>query len=169
MTRTIDEVDADLQQTKASVPTLEGQLTTIPVTCWESSGAAPSSLCHWAYRTPLLAADIPLSVLGLSAVFNAWSLAVSDTAYWRADLQVGTDAIGWTTVATRSTQATGAYANGAIASRQIWSLAAATGPLISVPLGQIFAITWTPTPENTSGSPADMRLPVLYTLRYAEA
>jgi hypothetical protein len=168
-TPTLDSVNADLQGFKTQVPSLEGLLTTVPITSWNGPGAAPSSVCHWSYTTPLLSADVPLTVLSVSAVFNAWSLPVSDTAYWTAALEVGSNLAGWTVVAARSTQNTGANTNGPILARTPWTFNAATGGPWQVPQGQLLAINWSPVPENAPSSPPDMRLPLLYTIRYAEA
>lgn len=165
MTITLDSVNADLQTFKTQVPSLEGLLFSMTIPAWEPLAGTPGSVEHYAYRTTLLIGVVPLTILSVGLSFEAWTLAASSTAYWQADLQVGTGPAGWTTVATRTTQSTGANANGGVTARSPWTFDAATssGP-ISVAQGQLLAITWTPV-----GSPPDMDLPVTYTVRYAEA
>lgn len=165
MTITLDSVNADLQTTKASVPTLEESLLSFVVDSWPLNGAPVQSLSV-AYRTSLIVAPINLSILSLAISWEYWSLAASDTAYWYGNLEVGTGPAGFTTVATRSSQNTGVNANGAITARSPWTFDAAvtTTTPVSVTKGQLLAISWFP-----SGTVAAMKLPVTYTIRYAAA
>lgn len=149
----------------STVPTLEELPYGAKTTCWKDANNNPICVVPWSYRDTLLVAPINLSVLSVTLSFEYWTLPASDTSYWRADLQVGSGAT-WTTVATRSTQNTGSTANGGITARTPWTFDAAvsTTTPISLTMGQLLAIAWTPV-----GSPAAMLLPVTYTMRPAAA
>lgn len=161
---TLDSVNADLQATKAAVPTLEEQLTSTIVSCWKGTSDQPIDLVPWGYSATLLVAPINLSVLSVGLSFEYWSLPASDSAYWAASLLIGTSVAGFATAATRTTQNTGATANGGITARSPWTFNSAPGSPWTVPAGQLLLINWNPT-----GSPIQMKLPVTVTVRYAAA
>jgi hypothetical protein len=164
LTITLDSVNTDLQNTKASVPTLEEQLFSLVVDSWPNSSGTPITQIPWSIRTTLLVAPIPLKILSVAASFEYWTLAASDTAYWTGVVEHGTQSAGFTAVATRSTQNTGANANGGVAQRTAWTWDAAVWQDITYNAGDLMSVSWTPT-----GSPAPMVLPVTYTVRYRPA
>lgn len=161
MTITLDSVNADLQATKAAVPTIEEQMVTAFMASWPDASGNPITHVPWSYRVTLLVAPIPLKILSVAASFEYWNLAASDTAYWTGTVEHGTQAAGFTAVAVRSTQNTGANANGGVTQRTAWTWDAAVWQDVVYNAGDLMTIDWAPT-----GSPAYQVLPVTYTIRY---
>lgn len=158
---TTDELAADLSALQQATPTHEELLFTTPICCW-TAGTTPARDITSAVWITLVTAPIPMRILSVALSFEYWNLAASDTAYWKADLAQHTPAGAFNTFATRSTQNTGANANGPIVSRQAWTFDAAAWGTSDLAVGD--SLTLRPTPV---GSPvSDWRLPMVATVRY---
>jgi hypothetical protein len=161
MTRTIDEVDADLQTFKTQVPTLEEQIAIFSAQAWKQ-GSSLSLSMSGSFRMCMLTAPIPLRVLSVALCWEYWSLAASDTTYWTGAAQIGTGPGGFTTVAQRSTSNTAGTANGPIVARQAWTFDGAAWTANTLDAGDQLAILW-----SLTGSPAAFQFPLTATIRYA--
>lgn len=157
---TADEVQADLDLFMTQVPTLEDQLFVSQICCYTYSAPA-RDITGPAWLT-LATAPIPMRILSVTLSFEYWNLAASDTNYWRAELAVRVLSGASNIFATRTTQSTGANANGPIVARKAWTFdAAAWGPA-DLLAGESLMLRPSPT-----GSPAsDWRLPMTATVRY---
>lgn len=161
MTRSIDEVDADLQTLKTQVPTLEGLTQSVAFQTWTVGSAIVRTMTS-SFRQCLFIAPVPCRVLSVAFAFEYFSIDASDTSYWQAGLEIGPSAT-WPDLALRTTQNTGPNANGPIAARTAWTFDAAAWQPSDLAAGQILACTWSPV-----GSPAALRFPMLATLRVCE-
>jgi hypothetical protein len=157
---TTDELADDLAALKRVTPTIEELIATTSICCW-TSGTTPARDITSAVWITLLTAPIPLRILSVALSFEYWSLSASDTAYWQAEL-ARHDASAFTVFATRTTQSTGANANGAITSRQPWTFDAAAWGTADLAAGE--SLTLRPTPIG--GPASNWRLPMLATIRY---
>lgn len=158
---TTDELAAALADLQQATPTIEELIVTTSICCW-TSGAAPARDITSAVWITLLTAPIPLRILSVTLSFEYWNLAANDAAYWKAELAQHTPAGVFNTIATRTSQNTGATANGPIVARQGWSFDAAAWGVSDLAAGD--SLTLRPTPV---GSPAsDWRLPMIATTRY---
>jgi hypothetical protein len=158
---TVDDVNADLQDFKTRVPTLEEQIAIFSAQAWKSGSSLSLSMAS-SFRMCMLTAPIPLRVLSVALSWEYWSLAASDTTYWTAAAQIGTGPGGFTTVAQRSTSNTGATANGPIVARQAWTLDGAAWTANSLAAGDQLALLW-----SLTGTPAALQFPLTATIRYA--
>lgn len=157
---TTDELAADLAALRDSVPTLEEQLFSTTIPCW---GTTPGGSITTSNRITLLVAPIPLRILSVAISWDYQTLTASDTAYWTCALEHGNNASGsgFPDLAVRSTQNTGANANGGIASRVPWTFDAAAWASTDIAAGELLTVNWIPT-----GSPAALQFPQTYTVRY---
>lgn len=153
---TTDELAAQIAAMQAATPTLEELLFSDTIPSWNGNTTITGST-----RFTLLVAPIPLRILSVSISSEYQNLAASDTAYWTCALEHGTNTGGFPDLAVRSTQNTGANANGGIASRVPWTFDAATWVSQDVAAGELLTVLWTPT-----GSPAALQFPQTYTVRY---
>lgn len=157
---TLDELEAALLATQAATPTMEELLCSTTLCCWGST--TPASSITGSTRMTLMSAPIPLRILSVSVSWDYQTLTASDTAYWTCALEHGTNAGGgFPDLAVRSTQSTGANANGGIASRVPWTFDAATWVSQDVAAGELLTVNWIPT-----GSVAALQFPQTYTIRY---
>lgn len=157
---TVDELAAEVAALKAQTPTLEELLLV-------------SQICCYTYTTParditgpvwltLATAPIPLRILSVTLSFEYWSLPASDANYWQAELARHTVAGGSEVFATRTTQNTGANANGAIVQRKAWSFDAAAWGSADLAVGE--GLKLRPSPFGNPAS--NWRLPMTATIRY---
>lgn len=158
---TTDELAAEIATLKTQTPTLEELLTSTTVSCWRAAGA-PSTYITGVTALTLLVAPIPLRILSVALSFEYMNLTAHDVNYWKADLNRGDGPGGFTTFATRSTQVTGANANGGIVQREAWTFDAAAWTSSDLSVGDLLRVTFTPF-----GNPAaDIGLPMTATIRY---
>lgn len=154
---TIDELAAELAALKEQVPSLEELQFSTVVPCWNNGVDKFAS----ATAMTLLVAPIPLKVLSVALSFEYWSLAANDSAYWKMTLNKGSGT-SFADVATRTTQNTGANANGPIVARKAWTFDAAAWGDAELAAGDLLRMTASPV-----GSPAaDFDLPYTATIRY---
>lgn len=154
---TIDELAAELEQVKTSTPTLEEQLFSQMVPCWNNGVDRLSN----ANAMTFLVAPIPLRVLSISMSWEYWSIAASNTNYWTLTARKGNNSAGWGVIAARSTQSTGGNANGPVAARTAWTFDGASWGDADLAAGDLLRIDFAPT-----GSPADLDMPFTITVRY---
>jgi hypothetical protein len=155
-TPTLEELAADLATLKTQVPIHEELLFSTILPCWNN---AVDKLTN-ANAISLLVAPIPLRVLSCALSFEYWSLAASDSAYWTMTLSRGNTS-GYTDIAARSTQNTGANANGGITARKAWTFDAAAWGDAELAAGDLLRLTVAPT-----GTVAAWDMPVTATIRY---
>lgn len=156
----LDTVNADLQDLKTKVPTLEEQIFTAAHVGWPTTSNTVTNKVTWEHQGTLLIAEFPMKILSLSTVAEWWDCAASDTDYWQATVLALSPA-SWSTLAIRSTQITGANANGGVTRRVAWDFKAAPWADIVLNAGDLLAILWTPV-----GSPGPKILPATYSGRY---
>jgi hypothetical protein len=157
---TTDELAADLAAVKQATPTHEDLIVVSPFCCY--AYGTPTNVISGASWMTLMTAPIPLRILSVALSFEYWSLLPSDTAYWQADLAAHTAAGFGVPFATRTTQNTGANANGAITARTAWTFDAATWGMSDLGTGDGLALKASPV-----GSPASSwRFPMVATIRY---
>ena len=158
-TPTIDSVNADLQTLKTQVPSLEDMTPlSVRIECLDSAGSATTRTTG-SYATTVLVAPYPLKVLSMAISFDNWSLTSSDTAYWDCQIKRWSAGVG-TLLAERTTQSTGALANGGITPRVAWTFDSAPWVDTTFAAGELLLVRWAPT-----GSPALQQLPSTYTFR----
>lgn len=154
---TLEELEAAFLAAQAATPTLEELLFSDTIVSWNGSTTITGST-----RFTLLVAPIPVRILSVAVSSEYQTLAASDTAYWTCALEHGTNAGGgFPDLAVRSTQSTGANANGGISSRVPWTFDAATWVGQDVAAGELLTVNWIPT-----GSVAALQFPQTYTVRY---
>lgn len=154
---TPEDVQAELALTKTQTPTLEELLFTQSLQRFNGADSITGSPA-WTF----FVAPIKCKILSVALMWEYLNIPVSDTSYWRLTLQKGEAVGGWTDVAARSTQNTGANANGGIVARKAWTFdAAAWGDGVLLP-GQGMRIAFSPT-----GSPPALTFPVCLTGRYS--
>lgn len=155
---TLEELAADVTALREQVPTLEDLLLSTVVPCWNNGLDKVSG----ATAFTLLVAPIPMRILSVALSFEYWSLPASDTNYWSVELNRGDAIKGYTAIATRTTQTTGANANGAITARKAWTFDAAAWASADLAAGDLLRMTAAP-----GGSPAsDFDMPFTATIRY---
>jgi hypothetical protein len=153
---TTDELAAQLAALQGSTPTLEELLFSDTIVSWNGGTTITGST-----RFTLLVAPIPLRILSVSISSEYQTLAASDVAYWTCALEHGTGPAGFPDLAVRSTQNTGANANGGITARLPWTFDAAAWLSTDVAAGELLTVNWYPT-----GSVAALQFPQTYTVRY---
>jgi hypothetical protein len=154
---TIDEVAADLEAVKGATPTAEELLFSTLVPCWNG----PLDKLTGANAMTFLVAPIQLRVLSIAFSFEYWSLPPSDTNFWTMTAKKGSNTTTWDVVATRSTQNTGANANGGVTARKAWTFDAAAWGDADLAAGDLLRVDFAPT-----GSPAALDMPFTCTIRY---
>jgi hypothetical protein len=155
---TLDELAAQVAALQESVPTMEDLLFSTTVPCWGSS--TPSVSITGSTRITLLVAPIPVRILSVAVSPEYQTLAASDVSFWTAALERGSGG-SFPDLAIRSTQATGANANGGLAQRTPWTFDAAAWVDTDLAAGDLLTVNWYP-----AGSPAALQLPHTYTVRY---
>lgn len=141
----------------AQTPSLEELLTSTLVPCWNG----PIDRLSTANAMTLLVAPIPLRILSVAISWEYWNLAASDTAYWSANLNKGTGPTGFASIATRTTQNTGANANGPVVARKPWTFDAAAWGNADLAAGELLRVTFSP-----AGTVNDLDMPFTVTTRY---
>jgi hypothetical protein len=160
---TIDDVNADLQTFKTQVPTLEGLSQSLNFQTWTVGAAIVRSMTAGFRQCLYISPGISSRVLYVGLVFDYTTIAVSDTSYWKADLQIGSGGT-WTTITSKTTQNTGALANGGVTARVPWTFESANWTGSDMVPGQVLAINW-----SAVGSPADpLKFPMTVTIRTRE-
>jgi hypothetical protein len=154
---TIEDLAADLETVKASTPTLEEQLFSQMVPCWNNGADRLTG----GNAMTFLVAPIPLRILSISMSFEYWNIAASNSNYWTLSARKGSNTSGWATFAERSTQSTGGNANGPVASRTPWTFDGATWGNADLQAGDLLRMDFVPT-----GNPADLDMPFTITVRY---
>jgi hypothetical protein len=154
---TVDELAADLESFKQTVPTLEEQLFSVVIPGWNNGADRLAS----ANAMTLLVAPIPLRVLSVGVSWDYWNLPASDTKYWEGKLDKGSASTSWTEIARKTTQNTGAYAGGAVTARAAWTFDSANWGNADLLSGQLLRLVWTPY-----GTPSDLDMPFTVTVRY---
>jgi len=157
---TLEELEAAVTGLQASVPTLEDQILTSNVCCY--SFGTPTNLITSSVWITLMSAPIPLRILSVDLSFEYWTIAASDTNYWETRLAVHSGTTFGTPFAIRSTQSTGANANGGITARTPWTFDATAWGVSDLAKGDGLAMNVVP-----AGTPASsFRLPMVATIRY---
>jgi hypothetical protein len=154
---TIEELATELETVKASTPTLEEQLFSQMVPCWNNGADKLTS----GNAMTFLVAPIPLRVLSISMSFEYWSIAVSNTHFWTLSARKGNNVTGWDTFAARSTQSTGGNANGPVSPRTAWTFDGASWTNADFAAGDLLRVDFVPT-----GSPAALDMPFTISIRY---
>ena len=154
---TVDEVAADLAEFKTQVPTLEEQLFSLLVPCWNNGADKLTN----ANAMTFLVAPFPLRVLSIALSWDYWSLPANDSNYWSLTARRGSNPSGWVVVATRTTQSTGGNANGGVTARKAWSFDAAAWASADLLAGDLLRVDFTPV-----GAVADLDMPFTVTVRY---
>lgn len=149
---------AGLDALKQLVPTQEEMLFSTELASWNGTWDPTG-----AFLASIMVAPFDMDILSVGLVFDYFNLAASNSAYWQATIRFGNDA-GNTTVATRSSESTGADSNGAIVARRPWTFDGATWSSRRLKAGQCLQIGFSP-----AGSPAALNLPAAVTVRYAPA
>ena len=157
---TLEELAAEVAALKTQVPTLEEQLFSTVIPCWNNG----ADKIEGPTAVTLLVAPIPLRVLSVAFSWEYWTLAASDTRFWRAELNKGTGPGGFTVFATRSTQITGAHAGGGVTARKAWTFDAAawTPGGADLAAGELLRVTASPIGDPLSS----WDLPMTATIRY---
>lgn len=153
-----DELAAQIAALQESTPILEELLFSTTLCCWGSS--TPALTITGSTRMTLMVAPIPLRILSVSLSSEYQDLAPSDSSYWTCALEHGSGG-SFPDLAVRSTQNTGANANGGISQRSPWTFDAAAWVSTDMVAGELLALNWVPT-----GGPAPLRFPMTVTVRY---
>lgn len=157
---TADEVQADLDAFKTQVPTLEDQIFVSQICCYTFT--TPTRDITGATWLTLATAPIPMRILSVTLSFEYWNLAASDSNHWRAELACRVLSGASNVFATRTTQNTGANANGPIVARRAWTFDAAAWSAADLLAGESLMLRPTPVGNPVS----DWRLPMTATIRY---
>jgi hypothetical protein len=112
------------------------------------------------HRSTIMVAPFAMRVLGVDVAFEYWTCAESDTNYWELTLEKGSGA-SFPDIAIKTTQATGANANGGIAPRTAWSFDSANWGDADMAKGQLLAVNLARV-----GTPPTIVYPAVYTVRY---
>lgn len=163
----VDGAISDLQAYQVQTPTLEELLfsTFIPAYNYQGTLGPTVDGTGAGVSFTALVAPMALRILSLSLCWEYWSIAASDTDYWNVDLlHRHADGTANNVVATRTTQVTGAEANGGVVDRQAWTFSGVDTSTDLFDVDDLIAVTVRPT-----GTPADMTLGVTVSIRYVAA
>lgn len=156
---TLAELEAVVLQLQESVPTLEEQWFTTAVQAWvDGAGALTRSPGN--HRCTIMVAPVACRILSVDLSFEYWTLAGSDANYWTGTVEKGSDGT-FPDIVTKTTQLTGADANGGITARTAWSFDSGNWSNADLSKGQLLAINWAKT-----GTPAAFLYPMIATVRY---
>ena len=154
---THEELEALVLHMQTVTPVMEDLLFSTVIPSWNGNTDITTS-----QRMTLMIAPIPVRVLSVALSWDYWSLPSSATDYWTAVLEKGTNPAGFPDIATRTTQNTGATANGPIVARVPWTFDAAEwNEDADMAAGELLTLLWSKT-----GVPAAMHLPMTATVRY---
>lgn len=120
-------------------------------------------------RMTLMAAPLPCRILGVdlaieySTIAGSAAVPASNTNYWRLVLERGLPSGAFPDMAAKTTEATGDEAGGTIYTRKTWSFDSANWNADrDLNKGDLLCLLW-----QAVGNPADIRLPMTVTVRYA--
>lgn len=150
---------------ETSTPTLEEQVFSIVIPSWNGFTSIGNGC-----RMTLVAAPFPCRVQGLDMSFDYTTQAAgqpvvpgSNTNYWRLVLERGKPDGSFPDMAAKSTQLTGAEANGTIYTRKTWSFDSANwNNDRDLAKGDLLCLTW-----QEIGAPIPVKLPLVATVRYS--
>lgn len=156
---------ADLAEFKDQTPSLEDLVFANTICCWTNSTQTPIRDITGAVWMTLMTAPIPLRVESVTLSWEYWNLTASDTSYWDAALAVRgpSTSFNYMEVAARTTQNTGANANGAVVARRAWSFDSAAWAPADLQVGDSLMLK----PEPVGSPASNWRLPMTATIRYA--
>lgn len=109
-------------------------------------------------------APIKCRVLSVAFFWEYLNVGGGNANYWRLTLQKGNDLVGWADVAQRSTQTTGAIANGGIDNRVAWTFDAATWSDATLLPGHAMRVSFAPFGNIATTAP--ITFPVTVAGRY---
>lgn len=161
LTTQVTQLRTDFDTLKGQVHTREEAVFQVSHTGWPVNGSIVQ-LLSTSFRFGMFVAPFPCKILSLAMVFDYWTIAASDTNYWQISLEKSSDGTTFPDIVNKSTQNTGALAGGGITGRKSWSLDSGAWGDATLNTGDVLDVLWTP-----HGSPAALKLPVLYTGRYA--
>lgn len=153
------ELEAEVLQIKQTTPILEELMFSFGVQSWidGSGNVSRSPLNH---RITIGIAPFPMRVLSAEVSFEYWNCAASDTNYWEFSLEKGSGT-SFPNIAFKTTQSTGANANGAIVARTAWSMESANWGDADMAKGQLLAVNL-----SRIGTPPAIAYPAAWTVRY---
>ena len=156
---TLEELEVAVNQVRVSTPTVEEQWFAFGVQGWvDASGAINRSV--GGHRSTIMVAPKACRILSVVVSFEYFSCPKSDTAYWTLGLQKGSGT-SFTDITNKSTQDTGAIANGDIVPRTAWWFDSGNWGDADMYSGQLLAVNFTRT-----GSAPNILYPAAYTVRY---
>lgn len=148
-----------------STPVLEELWFSVGLPSWNGSNTISG-----ATRMTLMSAPLPCQVQAVNLSFEYTTLAPgqpvvpgSNTNYWRAVLERGKSDGSFPDMAAKTTQLTGAEANGSIHTRKTWSFDSTNWNADrDLAKGDLLCLNW-----QEVGTPTPIRLPMVATVRYA--
>jgi len=153
------ELEAVVLQLQETTPTLEEQWFAIGVQGWvDSAGNITRSV--GGHRTTIMVAPVACRILSVVSSFEYFACPASDTDYWSIGLEKGSGT-SFPNITTKSTQVTGANANGGIVGRTAWSFDSGNWGNADLAQGQLLALNFTRT-----GSAPNILYPATHTVRY---
>jgi hypothetical protein len=164
MGMTLEEMEAALglvagrvTQLEVSTPTLEEQIFSLVIDGWQGASTLTSP-----QRMTLMVAPWPIRVLSVGISFDYANVPASNTNYWRAVLEKSEVGGAFPDITAKSTQSTGAEANGAIVARRSWTFDSGNWGNADIAKGQLLSLYWQET-----GAPTGLKLPMAVTVGYA--
>ncbi len=155
----LEELEAVVLQLQTTTPTLEEQWFSHGVQGWvDANGLINRSV--GGHRSTIMVAPVACRVLSAVVSFEYFGCPESDTAYWSLGLQKGSGT-SFTDITTKSTQITGANANGEITPRTAWSFDSGNWGNADLAAGQLLVVNFTRV-----GSAPNILYPATYTVRY---
>lgn len=147
----------DLETYRTQTPSLEELICTMTIPAWNGASELGASTVM-----SLMVAPFTLRILSFAISFDYAHIDTDDTDYWEFTLR--TYPVGGgrsTTLATRTTQPTGANGGGAITQRSGWWF---TNLDVRLDAGELLALG-----TAVEGAAGPISLPITCTLRYAPA
>ena len=142
---------------ETSTPTLEDQMFSLVIDGWSGGTTLTTP-----QRMTLFVAPIPVQIKSVDVSFDYGNVAASNTNYWRAVLEKSEVSGAFPDITAKTTQTTGAEANGPIVARRCWSFDSANWGDADIAKGQLLTLYWQKT-----GTPPGLTLPMAVTVRYA--
>lgn len=146
-----------VSQTEVSTPTLEEQMFSLVIDGWRGSSSIISP-----QRMTLLVAPIPVRILSVGLSFDYGGVAASNTNYWRGVLEKSEVGGAFPDITAKTTQSTGAEANGPIIARRAWTFDSGNWGDADIAKDQLLTLYW-----QEIGTPPAITLPMTVTVRYA--
>ena len=149
------ELEAVVLQLQETTPTLEEQWFAIGVQGWvDSAGNITRSV--GGHRTTIMVAPVACRILSVVSSFEYFACPASDTDYWSIGLEKGSGT-SFPNITTKSTQVTGANANGGIVGRTAWWEWVAA--VASTALGPVVLVSHYPPDRTWRGDPRERATP----------